>query len=228
MPETSDPDSSGRAGVAAVLLAAGESTRMDQPKALLEWAGQPLVQYQVQELQGTSAGEIVVVLGHRAHELQPLVEAVLDPPRTHIFTNVDYRQGKTTSIKAGLRHLRGACASVMLLAVDQPRPREVLQRLMDTDLGPGRLIAVPCFRGKHGHPPLFHARLLPELLAITEERQGMREVLQRHRDSLREVAFDSPLVLTNINTLEDYRRARELAGAPGDDAPSHRDPQRPV
>ncbi|MCH8191217.1 MAG: nucleotidyltransferase family protein [Chloroflexi bacterium] len=213
MPETSDPDCSGQAGIGAVLLAAGESTRMGRPKQLLEWAGRPLVQYQVQELQATSAQEIVVVLGHEADLLEPLVEEVMKSPRTHAVINPDYRQGKTTSIKTGLRNLRTAVGGVMLLAVDQPRPRHILQRLIDAHLTDETLVSVPTCGGKHGHPPLFHASLLGELLAITEERQGIREVIERHRDGLRAVAFDSPLVLTNINTPDDYRRARDLADA---------------
>ena len=115
MPETSDPDCSGQAGIGAVLLAAGESTRMGRPKQLLEWAGRPLVQYQVQELQATSAQEIVVVLGHEADLLEPLVEQVMKSPRTHAVINPDYRQGKTTSIKTGLRNPPTAVGGVMLL-----------------------------------------------------------------------------------------------------------------
>ncbi len=152
MPETSDPDCSGQAGIGAVLLAAGESTRMGRPKQLLEWAGRPLVQYQVQELQATSAQEIVVVLGHEADLLEPLVEQVMKSPRTHAVINPDYRQGKTTSIKTGLRNLRTAVGGVMLLAVDQPRPRHILQRLIDAHLTDETLVSMPSCGGRHGHP----------------------------------------------------------------------------
>lgn len=196
---------------AVVLLAAGESTRMGQPKQLLQWRGLPLVQYQVQEIQATGVSEIVVVLGYGAEQLQPLVEQVADPLRTHVVLNPEYREGKTTSIKAGLSALRTRPAVVIPLAVDQPRPRGVLQRLVDEHVRNGNLISVPLHKGRHGHPPVFAGSLIPDLLEITEVGQGIRAVINRHQDALREVAIDDPIVLTNINTTEDYQRAL-LAG----------------
>ncbi len=203
----------GAPGIGVILLAAGESTRMAWLKQLLDWHGMPLVQYQILELQATTVQEIVVVLGHRAEEIEPVAREVLERPRGHTVVNARYQQGKTTSVKAGLRALRGAVAGVMIIAVDSPRPRAVLQPLIDAHLAGRHRISVPAYRGRHGHPPLFDRSLIPELMAITEERQGVREVIERHRTELREVPIDSPLVVTNLNTPEDYRRAKELAGA---------------
>ncbi len=199
---------------AAVLTAAGESTRMDRPKQLLEWHGLPLIQYQVRQLQQTSADEIVVVLGHEAERLRALVTEGQDS-RVRVVVNEYYRDGKTTSIKRGLRAVQGAPDAVMLLAVDQPRPAGVLQRLVDTHLGEESLISVPSRGGKHGHPPVFSGLILAELLAITEEGKGLLEVIDRHRTELREVDFDEAIVLTNLNTPEDYDRAIELASQEG-------------
>ncbi len=201
-------------GVAALLLAAGESSRMEQPKPLLEWCGLPLLQYQIKQLLETSVSEIVVVLGHRAAELLPLTEGLADTSRLHPVINPDYQQGKTTSIKAGLRGLASNPTAVMQLAVDQPRPSHLLQQLVDEHLHGGSLISVPSHEGKHGHPPLFDASLVPELLEIAEERLGIREVIERHRDALRDVPMASAIVLTNLNTPEDYRRAKELFEQP--------------
>ena len=198
--------------IAAILLAAGESTRMAEPKPLLEWRGVPLLRYQIDQLCETSVREIVVVLGHRASELLPLTQGLAEASRVRTVVNPDYRQGKTTSIKAGLRSLRGGATAVLQLAVDQPRPAQVLQRLLDEHARGGHLISVPSHEGKHGHPPLFDGSLLPELMEISEEHQGVREVIERHLDELREVPMESPIVLTNLNTAEDYRRARELFG----------------
>ncbi|MBI3742725.1 MAG: nucleotidyltransferase family protein [Chloroflexi bacterium] len=193
---------------AVILLAAGESSRMGQPKQLLPWRGLPLVQYHLQELRATTAGEIAVVLGHEAARVRPLVEPSLVDKRVHVVRNDAYREGKTTSIKAGLRALRATPSGVMLLAVDQPRPREVLQRLIDEHLSKGNLISVPRHGNRHGHPPLFDASLIPELLEISEAKQGIREVIERHREALREIEIADPLVVTNLNTPEDYERAK--------------------
>ena len=185
---------------------------MVEPKPLLEWQGVPLLRYQTEQLCETSVHEIVVVLGNRASELLPLTQGRAEASRVHTVVNPDYRQGKTTSIKAGLRDLRWAPKGVLILAVDQPRSAEVLQRLLDEHIRGGHLISIPSHEGRHGHPPLFDGSLLPELMRISEEHQGVREVIERHRDQLREVPMESPIVLTNLNTVEEYRRARELFG----------------
>ena len=195
---------------AVVLTAAGESTRMGQPKQFLDWHGVPLIQYQVRQLQETTAAEIVVVLGHEAERIRPLVTQVQDS-RVCIVLNDEYRQGKTTSIKAGLGALVGNPVAVMLLAVDQPRPAVVLQRLIEGHRNGGNLISVPSHHGKHGHPPIFSTVLLPELLAITEEDSGLLRVVDGHRSEVREIAFEEAIVLTNINTPEDYDRALQLS-----------------
>jgi CTP:molybdopterin cytidylyltransferase MocA len=194
---------------AAVLTAAGESTRMDRPKQLLEWHGVPLIQYQVRQLLSTSANEIVVVLGCEAEQLRPLVAEAQDS-RIQVVVNDDYLDGKAASIKCGLRSIERAPDAVMLLAVDQPRPAPILQRLVDEHLEGGNLISVPSHRGKHGHPPVFSGALLAELQGITEEGRGLLEVIDRHRAELREVDIEDVIVLTNLNTPEDYDRALEL------------------
>ena len=84
------------ASVAAVLLAAGESARMGQPKALLPWCGSTLLEYQASSLSSAGIGRIIVVLGHRSKELVPLLE---DRPALEWVYNRDYLIGKTTSLK---------------------------------------------------------------------------------------------------------------------------------
>ena len=173
------PASSGAAACAGVLLAAGESSRMGRPKQTLDWLGEPLAVYQTRQLLEAGVGQAVVVLGHEVSTVRPLVEAVEDP-RLTIVVNPDYRDGKTSSIKAGLRAVDPGAASLLLLAADQPRPAALLRRLAEAHEDQGALISIPAYRGKHGHPPIFAAALLPELLRITEEGRGVREVIQRH------------------------------------------------
>ena len=196
-------------GVGVILLAAGESTRMGEPKQLLDWQGLPLLHYQIRELQWTTASEIVVVLGHRADEFLPLAEEVKEPGRTMVIINGDYRLGKTTSVKAGIEILKQECEGMMILALDQPRPAAVLQKLIDAHLGGDHLITIPSHKGKHGHPPIIHGQLRSELGAISEERQGLREVIRSHLDRTGTVEVDDAIVLSNLNRPEDYRRWHE-------------------
>jgi molybdenum cofactor cytidylyltransferase len=126
--------------------------------------------------------------------------------------NRDYRQGPASSIKAGLREVSPGAESILIMGVDQPRPRWVVERLVAEHLRAGAPITAPAYRGRRGHPTLFSAALLPELLAISEEKQGLREVMSRHRAEVRNIEFDTPAVLLDINTQQDYQEALRLLG----------------
>jgi molybdenum cofactor cytidylyltransferase len=191
--------------ISAILTAAGESTRMGRPKPLLPWRGVPLVEYQVASLVEAGAAEVIVVLGHR-HEL--VVLHVKGPGVCHVL-NPDYRQGKTTSIKTGLRHVDSGATGILLLAVDQPRPPGIIATVIAAHIQNDGLITSPRNQGHGGHPLLFSARLRDELRAITEEKQGIREVVQAHIGEINEVAIDDSIVRLDINSPEEYEEARE-------------------
>ena len=197
--------------VAAVLLAAGESTRMGEPKALLPWRGQPLIAYQVSALHEAGYAPLVVVLGHDA-------ERVADAIPAHIpleaAVNPRYAQGRTTSIVVGVLHLLEEAVDGLLIAsVDQPRSIAMLRTLREAFEREQPQIAVPSLDGRPGHPPLFSGGLLPELLQVTEGTEGLRQVMRNFHEGRLLVPVDDPLTLTNLNTREEYEAALRLAGA---------------
>jgi molybdenum cofactor cytidylyltransferase len=200
------------ARISVILLAAGESSRMAQPKQSLLWQGVPLLRYHLEQLLATTAQEIIVVLGYKAGEFAAMLKQVNPGGRAKLALNPNYRYGKTTSVKIGLENIAEDATAIAILAVDQPRPAAVLQRLFDAHVQGKNLISAPAFQGKHGHPPIFDASLVAELNQISEEKQGLHEVVERHRDGLRAVDFDSPAVLTNLNTPEDYQQALKQFG----------------
>ena len=189
---------------AAVLLAAGESSRMGSPKALLPWFGASLLEYQVAQLLET-ATSTVVVLGHDADRI---AEAVTIPPgRVAVVVNPLYRLGPHTSIRAGVEALPHDIDAVLVQAVDHPLPASVLRSIISAHFRQGRLVTVPTHLGQRGHPPVFSATLRPDLLSLTEERQGLRELMRRYLHGTAEVALSAPELLLNINTPEDYHQA---------------------
>jgi len=196
--------------IAALLLAAGESRRMGRPKALLPWEGRSLLEYELAQVAASRIDEVVVVLGHRAGELLPLCRG----PKVRVVVNPHYRQGPSTSLRAGVAALPAGVGAIVVLRVDQPRPQSLLDALLEAHLTQGSLITIPTYEGRRGHPPIFAPSLLPELAAVREEGQGLREVLRRHAQEVQEVAVDSPFVLLDINRPEDYERARALLKLP--------------
>lgn len=195
----------------AILLAAGESTRMGQNKALLPWAGKTLLEFHLEQLQQTSADETIVVLGFEAEKLLPLVEKVA---RTSAVINPDYSSGKCSSIIAGVRTLSPQSEAVIILAVDQPRPYYLLQELIEWHLSHDNLISLLTYQGKRGHPPIFSRSLFSELLEISEAAMGLRQVIGRHRDQIADLPVSSPVALINLNNPGAYEKARSLFSSP--------------
>ena len=195
---------------AAILLAAGESRRMGELKALLPWQGQSLISHQLTALTGGGVDRVIVVLGHRYEELLPEIDGKTGVEWT---LNPDYLQGKTTSIKAGLAALKNRLPmALLLLNVDQPRSAETVGSLLRQHRASGPLITIPAFAGKGGHPVVFDGALIAELGAIGEATQGIREVVRRHREGTLRVEMDSGEVLWDLNTPEQYQAALGESG----------------
>lgn len=183
---------------------------MGELKALLPWQGRSLVVHQVTELADAGVDRIVVVLGHRHEELVPQVQGARN---VEWVLNPDYLQGKTTSIKAGLRVLEGPLPeTLLLLNVDQPRSSDTVGYLLRQHRSSSFLITIPTHGGKGGHPVVFDGALLDELGRITEATQGIREVVRRHQEGTNRIEMETAEVLWDLNTPEQYRQALENLG----------------
>ncbi len=190
--------------VEAILLSAGESSRMGKPKALLDWFGKPLVLAQAHALIEGGANRVIVVTGAHHNEISL---AIADEPNTTIANNPHWIRGKTTSIKTGLDQLNPDCQTIIVLAVDQPRPAWVVNQALHSHIASQRPTTSPRHSGHGGHPLLFDISLLPELSNISEEREGLREVMKRYDQNMNRVYFDNPIVRFDLNTPEDYEAA---------------------
>ena len=181
---------------------------MGKPKALLDWHGVPLIRRQVDALIAAGISPIIVVLGHAYEQLAPVVP---NSPGVHTVHNPDYKNGKTTYIKAGARELQrlGARDSLLLLNVDQPRTSDLIRRVVNVHDNEDALVTVPTWGGKGGHPIIMSTTLLEELLEIREETLGVKALRIRHEDRTQRVDLGDPQVALDMNTPEDYRRALE-------------------
>ncbi len=195
--------------MAAILLAAGESTRMGQLKALLPWEGQVLLAYQVEQLLASPIERVIVVLGHRAEDLRRLLPP---EPRLVPVVNARYRSGKVSSILAGLQHVPAGW-HVLVLGVDQPRPSALIRRAVEHHLAGGALITVAGYGGRRGHPVIFAPALRPALEQLSEATQGLRAVLAAHAGAVALCETGDPLALVNLNTTDDYVAALRLTSS---------------
>jgi molybdenum cofactor cytidylyltransferase len=181
---------------------------MGRPKPLMPWYGVPLVEYQVASLVQAGVSEVVVVLGHEQELVAPHVSG--DGVR-HVV-NTEYSKGKATSVRAGLRAVDATATDIVLLAVDQPRPPEIISAVIDAHVREDATITSPRYLGRGGHPLIFSASLRGELEAISDEDQGVRAVFGAHADEVNEVAIDDPVIRLDINDPEAYQQALRLFG----------------
>jgi molybdenum cofactor cytidylyltransferase len=199
----------------ALLLAAGESARMGQPKALLPWQGRTLLEFQLEQLLAGGIRRVVLVLGHAAEAIRRLAPPL---PGTTIVVNPDYGTGKTGSVRAGMDAMAADADAVLVLSVDQPRPAAMIRQMCAAHEAAGALITVPVFGGRHGHPTIFARSLFPEMRDIAEETQGLRALRHRHRGETHVLQTATRLPLIDINTPEDFQTALAFFASPDQDS----------
>ncbi|MBT4125319.1 MAG: nucleotidyltransferase family protein [Chloroflexi bacterium] len=187
-----------------ILLAAGESSRMGRPKGLLPWRGTTLIEYQMNSLLQGGCDKVIVVTGKYDEEMAPLLK---DRPGIIRAYNPKYLEGKTTSVKAGVWELPDGIHSIVLLAVDQPRPAWVIEKVLRTHTDFGADITSPGYDGHGGHPLIFDAGLRTDLAAVNEESEGVRAIFKKPGVDHHRVKFDSAVVRLDINTPEAYEDA---------------------
>jgi molybdenum cofactor cytidylyltransferase len=201
--------------IGAVVLAAGLSSRMGQPKVLLPWENDhTIIEHIVMQLIAARIDHIVVVTGHMAKA----VKSVVKPLGAQAVYNRSYKSGEMlSSVKAGLRAMPGHIAATLLVLGDQPRiqPKvvyQVLTRYAETDAG---LIA-PSYKMRRGHPILIGRKYWTEMLNLP--RSGSpREVIENHADAINYVTVDTDSVLRDVDTPQDYAEERWRAGLTGSD-----------
>lgn len=190
--------------VVAVVLSAGESNRMGRPKALLPIDSQTFAEKIIAALKASRVGKIIVVLGHNPDEIKKRIETL---PIT-ILINPDYQLGQLSSLQVAVRHLVAdpSCDGMLVHLVDHPYIDSALVDLMiERFYETKKLIVVPRYRGKRGHPVIFSRALLPELLAAPLD-QGAKSVVHAHRAETLEIDTDKEGIAIDIDTPELYRQ----------------------
>jgi molybdenum cofactor cytidylyltransferase len=186
--------------VVGVILAAGESRRMGQLKALLPFGTYTVIEQVIQPLLQADLADVVVVLGHRAAE----IAVVLATWPVHVLYNPDYRQGMTTSVQVALRHITPLPDAYLLVLVDQPHlgltpVHQVLNGFRQT----GKGLVIPTYNGKRGHPIVLAARYRQEVLALGPQ-QGLNIVTRGHADDTLEVPMSADDILRDMDYPAEY------------------------
>ena len=194
-----------RRRVAAIVLAAGASTRCGQPKQLLPVGLRTMLQHVVDVVLDSSVDQTIVVLGHRSDE----IGATLGDRPVDAVVNEEWEVGLSASMQAGLRAIRADAEAALFVLADQPAiTPEIIAALLRRYRETGALIVVPTYQGRQGNPVLFDRALFTELLEVRGD-QGGRQLLDTYGDRTEMVRMKSEAVLADVDTEEDYDRFNE-------------------
>jgi 4-nitrophenyl phosphatase len=190
--------------IAAVILAAGGSTRFGQPKQLLDWRGKPLLAHVADVALAAGLEPVIVVLGCRAEATRAALAAL----SVQTVTNYRWEEGLSTSVQVGLAALPPETDAAILMQCDQPLLTADLLRALATRFEEsGAAIVHPTHAGQRGTPTLFARRLFPELAAVSGDAGG-RDLIARHAGESATVEVADPDVLADVDTPADYERLR--------------------
>jgi CTP:molybdopterin cytidylyltransferase MocA len=188
---------------AGIVLAAGASRRMGEPKQLLQVRGRPLLETALAAACDSQLDEVVVVLGAHADEIRRSVRL----GRARVVLNPDHAQGMSTSLRAGISALGSNVGRVVVILGDQPDiTAEVVDHLLETQAASGLPAAALSFDGLL-HPPVVLARELWGDIAALQGDVGCRALVRAHPELVAAVAADRPGAHpVDIDTPEDFER----------------------
>jgi molybdenum cofactor cytidylyltransferase len=193
--------------ITAIVPAAGLSTRMGGalPKPLLPWGASTVIGTVASTLLAAGIAEVLVITGHR----REAVEAALASLSVRCVHNPAYASGEMlSSIQAGLAAASPASRGALLALADQPQMQlGVVQQVLQTfEASGGQALVIPSYALRRGHPILLPRWLWDEVLALPAG-ATLRSLIQRHAPAIRYVEVDTPSVLADLDTPEQYAAA---------------------
>lgn len=197
--------------IAAIILAAGRSSRMGTHKLLLPLGGKPLLAWSVAAACASDAQPVIVALGRSASE----VAAALPTGRYTTVINPRYEEGMGTTLALAVSQLPPEVAGALVLLGDQPfMPTNAIQAVLAAARQRPDTIAMGECAGQRGHPVYLPRRVFARVQALTTD-EGARTIIAEERSSVTLVPIADQRALFDVDSLEDYHRAQSLAQSSG-------------
>ena len=189
--------------IAAIVLAAGLSTRMGVQKLLLPWGKSTVINTVIEAINSAGINTIIVVTGKDKVEITNLL---IDRPVKIVYNNRYHENNMTLSLQKGLKGLPSNISGALIVLGDQPQiSPKVITTITDYYHQSNARILIPKYKGKKGHPWLLDHTLWEEILE-NEHPPFMRDFQNKHKDQIEYIEVDSETILMDIDTPEDYER----------------------
>ena len=186
---------------AAVILAAGESTRFGSPKILLEWEGEPLIHYLCRKTIEIGLSPVCLILGAYIKKTREIVN---DLP-VEVIINSRWQDGMSQSFKCGVTGLPVNCHGALMILADQPYlDNHLISTLISATAAD---VVIPTYKGEKGHPVLWRKKAFSQIQKL-KPHQPPREALKNI--NVKYVEWENPLILKDIDTAEDYSELKNL------------------
>src|SRR5215510_6115321 len=189
----------GRSTISALVLAAGSSQRMGQPKQLLPLGETTLLGHVLTTVRQANVDEIVLVLGFAAEEIQRQIATA----GLRVVINPEYQRGMGTSLRTALSAASLKADGALVILADQPFVQPAtLSRMIEYHRSHRPQIVIPMYKGFRGNPVLLDRSVFAELKNLNGD-VGCRAIFGSHAEQIRKVAVDDPGILLDVDTPDD-------------------------
>ena len=189
--------------ISAIVLAAGQSTRMGQPKLILPWKETTVIGQVVKTLINSGLDEIIVVTGGAQHQ----VKSNLQEFPVRFVSNPRFESTEMTySLQIGMTTLRKDTEAIMVTLGDQPQIEiSVVEDIIKLYRQTRSYLVIPSYKRRRGHPWLIDHHLFPKITELNED-ETLRDFLDQHQDEIRYLQVNEESVLQDLDTLADYQK----------------------
>ena len=187
--------------ISAILLAAGQSKRMNgENKLIKEIHGIPLIKLSVKNILASSINELIIVLGHQ----KEIIEKLIDKNEKIKFVfNKNFESGMASSIKTGLNNLSEKTEAFFICLGDMPMvSHDIYNQLIKSK--DNKEIIVPTYKGQQGNPVLFSKSMKKKLIITIQGDIGAKKILELNKNKLLNLETNDENVIKNFNTQDSF------------------------
>ena len=186
--------------ISAILLAAGQSRRMDgENKLTKEIQGTPLIKHSVKNILASSIDELIVVLGYQKEAIEKIIDK---NEKVKFVFNKNFESGMASSIKTGLNHLSEKTEAFFICLGDMPMVNhDIYNQLIKSK--DNKKIIVPTYKGQQGNPVLFNKSMKEKIMGITGD-VGAKKILELNKDKILNLEINDQSIVKGFNTQGDF------------------------